>query len=197
VRLKATCLALSTIIVTALACNISSPRGPAEPTSEVVVVVETATQAEVANMPTESSESVSTPEGQKAESPASTNSGAGAETTTSPDGTIFSSVSVKDGSASYEGHITFPNIKTSTDIYVKPVGFDEVKTSGSLVFSLTCSGQGKAKVNYKGGKIVSGSPGCGESWTIYVINGSPDSQITLHLDAKGDIDWSMTVTSSN
>ena len=67
----------------------------------------------------------------------------------------------------------------------------------NLSFTLTCTGRGKAKVNYKGGIIPSGSPGCGETWAICVIHGSPDSQITIHLDASGDVDWTLAVTGGN
>jgi hypothetical protein len=80
------------------------------------------------------------------------------------------------------------------DITVKPVDFDDATTSGYLNFSLTCSGRGKAKVNYKGGLVDSGSPGCGESWKVYVINGSPNSHINIRLDASGDVNWSLSVT---
>jgi hypothetical protein len=59
---------------------------------------------------------------------------------------------------------------------------------------LTCSGKGNVKVNYKGGALKSGSPGCGESWTVAVETGSADSQITIRLDDRGEIDWTLTIT---
>ena len=99
-----------------------------------------------------------------------------------------------DGDASFDGEISYPGDDSSDEITVKPVGFDSTITSGYLVFSLTCSGRGKAKVNYKGGSVESGLPGCGETWKIYVENNSPDSHITIRLDANGEVTWSLSVT---
>jgi hypothetical protein len=116
------------------------------------------------------------------------------EPTITIDGDIFASVSIKGGNESFKGKISFPGNDSSDEIYVKPVGFDSTVTSGSLVFTLTCSGEGKVKVNYKGGAIKSGSPGCGETWTVSVITGSPDSHITIRLDDSGEVSWTLSVT---
>jgi hypothetical protein len=70
-------------------------------------------------------------------------------------------------------------------------------TSGSLVFKLTCAGEKKAKVNYKGSAVKSGSPGCGETWTVAVVSGSADSQISIRLDESGEVDWTLSVTSGD
>jgi hypothetical protein len=193
-RKEAIYLAVSILLTATLACNISTPQGPVESTPEVVTVIATATESQLVGAPTESNNAENAPDTQIAPTSSSPSDGGDAFTITA-EGDIHSNVSIKNGNASFEGKIAFPGDNTSDDIYVKPVGFDSEKTSGSLIFSLTCSGRGKAKVNYKGGAVRSGSPGCGETWTIAVINGSPDSQITLHLDASGEIDWSLTVTS--
>ena len=111
------------------------------------------------------------------------------------DNAIRDSVSIKNGNKTYEGNISFPGNNTNDDVTIKPIDFDNTKTSGQLVFTLTCSGRGKAKVNYKGGAVRSGAPGCGETWTVYVINGSPDSHISIRLDASGDVDWTLSVVS--
>jgi hypothetical protein len=160
----------------------------------VTTVVITATLAAPVEG-TPATPSSSSPESGTPESSGGSGSGGGV-TTTSPEGDIFTSVSVKNGNASFEGNIVFPGSDASDNIYVKPVDFDSTKTEGKLVFTLNCSGRGKAKVNYKGGAVRVGIPGCGETWTVSVIDGSPDSQITLHLDATGDVDWTLTVTSS-
>jgi hypothetical protein len=120
---------------------------------------------------------------------------AGSGLSTPVDSDVFASVSVRNGNASYEGQISFPGSDSSDEIYVKPVGFDSTVTSGTLSFFLSCSGEGKAKVNYKGGAVKSGSPGCGETWTVGVVTGSADSHITVRLDDRGELDWTLTVTS--
>jgi hypothetical protein len=110
------------------------------------------------------------------------------------DSDVFTSVDVKNGDISHEGQISFPGSDASDEISIKPVGFDSTVTSGNLIFSLTCSGEGNAKVNYKGGAVKSGSPGCGETWTVSVVNGSPDSHITIRLDDSGEVSWTLSVT---
>jgi hypothetical protein len=195
------------LLAVTLACNLSTPRGPVESTSEAAQIVPTtsvkASIPENNNATSALDEQVSPtlPSSNDGSSSATESSGngsssgvAGGDTVVSPTGDIFTSVSIKDGNTSFEGNIAFPGNNTSDDIDVKPVGFASAEDIGSLVFTLECNGRGKAKVNYKGGAVRSGSPGCGETWTVFVINGSPDSQIKLHLDATGNVDWKMTVT---
>jgi hypothetical protein len=188
-------LALCTLLAATLACNISTPRGPITPAPETAISVATAGNPQPTN--TASAGATSSPptsESQNSEN-GSSSGGAGGDSSLPGDDDVNASVSVKNGNESYEGHIAFPGSDTSDEIYIKPVDFDSVKTSGNLVFTLTCSGRGKAKVNYKGGAVTNGKPGCGETWTVSVINGSPDSHITVHLDDSGDINWTLTVTS--
>ena len=203
IRKDAIYLAVGMMLVATLACNLSTPKGPTAPTSEAAAAVVTTTEEPVNNSNTEVPPDVKP-------SPTSSSSGesSGSESGT-PEGStsgldpnaltddIFTSVSIKNGKESYEGKIAFPGTDTSDEIQVKPTDLDGEGASGNLTFSLNCSGRGKAKVGYKGGMVVSGTPGCGETWTIYVINGSPDSQISLRLDATGAIDWSLTVTGGN
>jgi hypothetical protein len=194
VKSKAIYLAACVLLAATLACNISTPQGPSDSAPEVVAVIVTATiEPQLVEVTTESapSDQISSPEG-------SSESSAGPEpveesTIVTESGDIVSSVSVKNGDASFDGNVVYPGNDSSDDISVKPIGFDSTKTAGKLIFNLTCSGQGKAKVNYKGGIVESGSPGCGETWTISVINGSPDSHITIRLDASGDVNWSLSV----
>jgi hypothetical protein len=209
-RREATYLAVCVLLASTLACNISNPRGPITPTPEAATVVATGTQPGPAEAPTKSSnlegtlvveatptlasssDSSNTGAGTP-ESSGSSGAGGGGSSTTG-DNDIFDSVSIKNGNTSYKGHVSFPGGDTSDNIDIKPIGFDNAKKEGNLTFKLTCSGRGKAKINYKGGAVKSGSPGCGGTWTIYVIDGSPDSQILIHLDASGDVNWSLTVT---
>lgn len=193
-------LAISLLLAATLACNISSP---AEPTPETVTVIATATVQQSADAPTESASTDQTSPTPEASPPVDGSSpegenpdGNGEGIDVSTDGTVASSVSVVDGEASFDGRISFSGDNSSDDITVRPVGFDSSKTSGYLVFDLSCSGQGNAKVNYKGGKIESGTPRCGESWKVYVIDGSPNSHINIRLDANGEVNWSLTVTAS-
>ena len=188
-------LAISLLLAAALACNISSPQGPSESQPEVVTIIATATVQQPEGAPTENvsgDQTSPTSESSSVDGSSSEEEGI----TISPDGTIRSNVSIKDGEASFDGTISFPGDHTSDEVTVKPIGFDSAKSDGYLVFNLSCSGQGKAKVNYKGGKVESGSPACGESWKIYVINGSPNSLINIRLDANGEVTWSLTVTAS-
>jgi hypothetical protein len=194
-RRNAIYLALCILLAATLACNISTPRGPTTPAPETAISVATASNPQATNTVSAGATSSSP----TSESPSSENGSstevAGGDASLPGGSDIHASVSVKNGNGSYEGHITFPGSDTSDEIYIKPVGFDAVKTSGNLIFTLTCSGRGKAKVNYKGGAVTTGEPGCGETWTVSVINGSPDSHITVHLDNSGDINWTLTVTS--
>jgi len=197
-RTEAIFLAISVLLLATLACNLSNPQGPAEPAPEVVTVVETATEAQPVEVPTQSSSTDTQPTQSSAgdSSEGTDNSETGGDNfTITSEGIILSSVSIKNGNASFEGHIKYPGDNTNDEITIKPIDFDSEKTSGSLVFKMDCSGRGKAKINYKGGAVTSGSPGCGETWTIGVINGSPDSHILIRLDASGDINWTLTVTS--
>jgi hypothetical protein len=194
VKSKVIYLAISSLLAATLACNISTPQGASEPAPEVDTIVFTATaepqpaDAE-ADQPAPTAEDSSSPEDQSSEA-------AEELTSITEDGNIKTSVSIKNGEASFDGRVNFPGSETETmdDITVKPVDFDNATSSGYLNFSLTCSGRGKAKVNYKGGLVDSGTPGCGESWKVYVINGSPDSHINIRLDASGDINWTLSVT---
>jgi hypothetical protein len=195
-RKKATYLALCALLATTLACNISTPRGPITPTPEIATIIATSSNPQPTNTASGESTKPSPTSDDSSSENGSSSGGAGGDSSLPVDSDVHSSVSVKNGNAFYEGHIAFPGSDASDEIYVKPVGFDTVKTSGSLIFTLTCSGRGNAKANYKGGAVKSGKPGCGETWTVSVINGSPDSHITVHLDDSGDINWSLTVTSS-
>jgi hypothetical protein len=197
VKSKAIYLAISSLLAATLACNISTPQGAPEPTAEVVTVVATATaDSQSADAPAE--DAPTAPSADDGSGSESESSQAGDELTSITEtGDVITSVSIKNGEASFDGSVAFPGSETETsdNITVKPIGFDSATTSGHLNFSLACSGRGKAKVNYKGGMVDSGSPGCGETWTVYVINGSPDSHIKIRLDASGDVNWSLSITS--
>ena len=192
-------LAICGLLVATLACNISTPQGPPGPTPKVVTIVATATLPQPAEVPTENApvdqpSPVPSPFGESSGSGSSSESG-GESFSVTDTGDIITSVSIKNGDVSFKGEVSYPGNDSSNNISVKPVDFDSTKTSGYLIFTLTCSGQGTAKVNYKGGLVESGSPGCGDTWRVYVVNGSPDSHITIHLDANGKVNWSLSITS--
>ena len=207
-RAEAIYLAVSVLLCATIACNISNPNGPAEPASDSVTVDATATESQAVKAPSENNNADNAQATISPESSGDSNDtgdGGSGETgnldsaeenfSITSEGIILASVSIKDGNESFEGHIAYPGDNTNDELSIKPIGFDSERTSGSLIFKLDCSGRGKAKINYKGGAVTDGSPGCGETWTIAVINGSPDSHILIRLDASGDIDWSLTVTS--
>ena len=201
-RRDAIYLAVGMLLVATLACNLSTPKGPTAPTPEAVAVVATTAEAPAENSNTQVAPDVQvSPTAPSSDESSSTENGTPDISTSIGDPTslidtdIFTSVSIKNGNESYDGKIAFPGTDTSDEIHVKPIDFDNTEASGNLTFTLNCSGRGKAKVNYKGGMVESGVPGCGETWTIYVINGSPDSQISIRLDASGEIDWSLSITS--
>ena len=60
-RTEAIYLAISVLLFTTLACNISNPQGLVEPTPEVVAVIATATESQSVEAPTESSNAEATP----------------------------------------------------------------------------------------------------------------------------------------
>ena len=204
-RNKAIYLAVSVLLCATLACNISNPQGQAEP----VTVDATATEAQAVEAPSENDNPdnaqptpIPSPSGDSNDSGDGGGSGetdilesAGENFSITSEGIILANVSIKNGNESFEGHIAYPSDNTNDELSIKPIDFDSEKTSGSLIFTMDCSGRGKAKINYKGGAVTDGSPGCGETWTIAVINGSPDSHILIRLDASGDINWTLTVTS--
>jgi len=109
------------------------------------------------------------------------------------DSNINASVSIKNGSASYSGEISYPGGDTTDQIYIKPTGFDSVKTAGNLIFSLTCSG-GTAKVTYNGGSIKNGSPGCNKTWTVFFTNDSANGNLKIYLDTNGYVNWTLVIT---
>jgi hypothetical protein len=182
-------LAAGMLLAISLACNLPSQPGPATSTPDMRNIVATQTGSQ----PTKSFPD-ETPGPTATITDAENDSASGEEPTITADGDIFDTVNIKDGNEAYEGKISFPEGDSSDEIQIKPVGFDSTVTSGSLVFTLTCSGEGNVKVNYRGGAIESGSSGCGESWTVAVVTGSADSQITIRLDDRGEIDWRLTVT---
>lgn len=187
-------LAACVLLAVTLACNIPfSSQESSESVPETVNTV-TATAAQPVEAPTE--ESSPTDNSTVEENPGNPNTsetGVG-DLSTTGDNDIRASLSIKNANETYEGNISFPGNDTSDNITIKPIDFDDTKTSGQLIFTLACSGQGKAKVNYKGGAVRSGVPGCGETWTVDVTNGSPDSHILIRLDASGDVNWSLSVT---
>lgn len=187
--------AISILLAAILACNFPRSTGPETPASATTTFLVTAIAPQSAH--TVSAEPL-LPAGTGTAPGRDSNSGTGGNgPSISIDKDVLTSISVTDGNVTSEGQISFPGKDSSDEIYVKPVGFDSTVTSGSLIFTLTCSGRGKAKVNYKGGAIKSGSPGCGETWTVSVINGSPDSHLTIRLDDSGEIHWALTITSGN
>jgi hypothetical protein len=192
-RKEAIFLAICILLSATLACNLPTPREAATHTPEVATVIVTASTSQSTEEP---SEEPASPTG-TSETPESGNSSGDEESDPSIliDSDVFTSVDVKNGDISHEGQISFPGSDASDEIYVKPVGFDSTVSSGNLIFSLSCSGEGKAKVNYKGGAVKSGSPGCGETWTVAVVTGSADSHITIRLDDSGEVNWTLSVTS--
>lgn len=121
-------------------------------------------------------------------------SGGGGGGSSAPgDSDITASVSIKNGNATFHGEVSYPNGDTTDNVYIKPSGFDSVKTSGNLIFTLTCSG-GTAKVNYNGGSVKNGSPGCNKTWTVFVTNVSADSRVKIYLDSSGHVNWNLVVS---
>jgi hypothetical protein len=106
---------------------------------------------------------------------------------------IKASVNIKNGSDTQDGEISFPDGDTTDRVTITPTGFDSNKTSGNLIFTLTCSG-GTAKVNYNGGSVKSGSPGCNKTWAVFVTNDSSYSNLKIYLDSPGYVHWILIVT---
>jgi len=120
-------------------------------------------------------------------------SSSGGGSSASSDKDISTSVSIKNGSATYNGEISYPDGDSTDNVYVKPTGFDSVKTSGNLIFTLTCSG-GNAKVKYNGGSVKSGSPGCNKTWTVFFTNDSANGNLKIYLDSPGNVNWTLVIS---
>jgi hypothetical protein len=108
------------------------------------------------------------------------------------DNDIKTSVSIKNGSDTKSGEISYPDGDTTDRVTITPTGFDSIKTSGNLIFTLTCSG-GAAKVTYNGGSVKNGSPGCNKTWTVFVTNDSSYSTVKIYLDSPGYVNWTLIV----
>jgi uncharacterized protein YraI len=119
-------------------------------------------------------------------------SGSGAGGSAPSDKDIKASVSIKNGSDTQNSEISYPDGDTTDRVTITPTGFDSNKTSGNLIFTLTCSG-GTAKVNYNGGSVKSGSPGCNKTWTVFVTNDSSYSNLKIYLDSPGYVNWTLIV----
>ena len=145
--------------------------------------------------PPPSSSSSSSSAGSGSGSSGSSGGGGGSSSgsSASSDKDISTSVSIKNGSATYSGEISYPNGDDTDNIYVKPTGFDSVKTSGNLIFTLTCSG-GNAKVKYNGGSVKSGSPGCNKTWTVFFTNDSANGNLKIYLDNPGYVNWTLVIS---
>jgi hypothetical protein len=120
-------------------------------------------------------------------------SSGGGSSSAANDENISTSVSIKNGSASYDSEVSYPDGDTTDRVSIKPTGFDSVKTSGNLIFTLTCSG-GNAKVNYNGGSVKSGSPGCNKTWTVFFTNVSSNGNLKIYLDSPGYVNWSLVIS---
>lgn len=118
----------------------------------------------------------------------SSGSGGGAPS----DSDIKIKVSIKNGSSTESSAVSYPDGDTTDRVFIEPTGFDSVKTSGNLIFTLTCSG-GNAKVTYNGGSVKSGSPGCNKTWTVFFTNVSADGNLKIYLDSPGYVDWTLVV----
>jgi hypothetical protein len=185
-----------------LACNISASQESTESAPNVADTepqsVEAPTEHSGAeSLPTEEFSPTNDSDGAEAENPENNSSSesGGVDLPITGEDVIRDNISIKNGNQIYEGNVSFPGNNTNDEITIKPIDFDSTKASGQLVFTLSCSGRGRAKVNYKGGAVRSGAPGCDETWTVHVIDGSPDSHISIRLDASGDVNWTLSVVS--
>jgi hypothetical protein len=122
-------------------------------------------------------------------------SSCGGSTSAASDKDISTSVSIKNGSATYNGEVSYPDDDSADTVYIRPTGFDSVKTSGNLIFTLTCSG-GTDKVKYNGGSVKSGSPGCNKTWIVFFTNDSSNGNLQIYLDSPGYVNWTLVITAS-
>jgi len=105
-------------------------------------------------------------------------------------------VSVKGDNKSLNGSVSYPSGDSADAIFVTVGGFDSVKTSGNVTYSLTCSG-GNPKVTSVGGAVKNGSPGCNQTWTVFYTNESSKETIKIKLDSNGYVNWTLVISAGN
>jgi uncharacterized protein YraI len=102
-------------------------------------------------------------------------------------------VNVKGDSKSLNGAVSYPDGDTTDTIFVDVGGFDSVKTSGNVTYTLTCSG-GDPKVTSVGGAIKNGSPGCNKTWTVFYTNDSDKETIKIKMESNGYVNWTLVIS---
>lgn len=112
-----------------------------------------------------------------------------------PDSDISVTISIKNGAFNRSDAVSYPNGDTTDKVFVRVNGFDSVKTSGSIIYTLTCSSSGATpNIKFVGGAIKSGSPGCNSTWTAFYTNVSYNTTITISQEANGYTNWTLVAS---
>lgn len=121
------------------------------------------------------------------------NSGGGGGGQTAPsDNDIQAKINIKNGNFTQSGAVSYPDGDTTDKIFVTVEGFDSVKTSGNIIYTLTCTG-GTPTVKAVGG-AVNGSVGCNKTWTVFYTNVSNKETITITQESGGLTNWTLIAT---
>lgn len=116
--------------------------------------------------------------------------GSGGGQSAPSDSDIKAKINVKNGNINYSGEVSYPDGDATDKIFVTVEGFDSVKTSGTVIYTLTCSG-GTPNVKAVGGAVKSGTPGCNSTWTAFYTNDSNSQTITITQDSNGYTNWTL------
>lgn len=124
------------------------------------------------------------------------NSGGGGGGQTAPsDNDIKAKVNIKNGNLNLSDVVSYPSGDGTDKIFITVNGFDSVKTSGKVIYTLTCSG-GTPTVKAVGGSVT-GSVGCNKTWTVFYTNVSYQETITITQGSDGYTNWTLIASASN
>lgn len=119
--------------------------------------------------------------------------GGGGGQTAPSDNDIQAKINIKNGNFTQSGTVSYPDGDTTDKIFVSVEGFDSVKTSGNIIYTLTCTG-GTPTVKAVGGAVNNGSVGCNKTWTVFYTNVSNKETITITQESGGLTNWTLIAT---
>jgi hypothetical protein len=118
--------------------------------------------------------------------------GSGSGQTAPSDSDISVTISIKNGNFNRSDAVSYPNGDGGDKVFVRVNGFDSVKTSGNIIYTLTCSSTGAAPtIKYVGGSVTNGTPGCNSTWTVFYTNVSYNGTVTITQGSDGYTTWTL------
>ncbi len=116
-----------------------------------------------------------------------------------PDSDYSTEVSIKGGSATVSGAISYPNGDTTDKIFYDVKDFDSVTTSGEVQLIMVCTGTGTENVRVNFNNVGSvGTVTCNGSATTTKFHTNDSDQGFVRIDLIGGsgayVNWSLTLT---